>query len=309
MNKNKIILDTDPGNDDLLAIIMALKSELLYIHGLTIVGGNASIEDTTDNALSLLTYLDRTEVPVYVGDPSALNEILISTEEFEEFKSHRIEIHGETGLHIKLPTASIAPQEIHAVDFIISEAEANKGELILVSVGPLTNIALALEKEPRLIDWIKSIHVMGGAIDVPGNVTEYAEFNIYCDPEAANTVLSSGIDVKLCGLDITRVTSVKQDETEWLRGNSPGEKLIRQLLDTVFENTGRNSFSLHDPITVLSVLYPELIDWKAYDVLVICEGSQFGRTVPTLNPNGFVSVGIRIDQEKAKAKIAEILAS
>ena len=307
MNKTKIILDTDPGNDDLLAIIMALKSELLDVRGLTIVGGNASIEHTTGNALSLLTYMERIEVPVYVGNASALNEASTSAEEFEEFKSHRIEIHGETGLHVSLPNPSIGPQKIHAVEFIIGEAERHKGELILVPVGPLTNIALALKKQPRLVDWVKSINLMGGAVNVPGNVTEYAEFNIYCDPEAANAVLSSGIDIKMCGLDITRVTSVKKEETDWLAGNSAGEKIIRRLLNTVFETTGRNSFSLHDPITVLSVLYPELIDWKEYDVSVICEGSQFGKTVGTLNPNGSVSVGIGIDEVLAKAKIAEIL--
>ena len=307
MNKTKIILDTDPGNDDLLAIIMALKSELLDVRGLTIVGGNASIEHTTGNALSLLTYMDRIEVPVYVGDASALNEASTSPEEFEEFKSHRIEIHGETGLHVSLPNPSIGPRNIHAVEFIIEEAERHKGELILVPVGPLTNIALALKKQPRLVDWVKSINLMGGAVNGPGNVTKYAEFNIYCDPEAANAVLSSGIDIKMCGLDITRVTSVKKEETDWLAGNSAGEKIIRRLLNTVFETTGRNSFSLHDPITVLSVLYPELIDWKEYDVSVICEGSQFGKTVGTLNPNSCVSVGIGIDQVLAKAKIAEIL--
>ena len=251
--------------------------------------------------------MDRIEVPVYVGDASALNEASTSPEEFEEFKSHRIEIHGETGLHVSLPNPSIGPQKIHAVEFIIEEAERHKGELILVPVGPLTNIALALKKQPRLVDWVKSINLMGGAVNVPGNVTKYAEFNIYCDPEAANAVLSSGIDIKMCGLDITRVTSVKKEETDWLAGNSAGEKIIRRLLNTVFETTGRNSFSLHDPITVLSVLYPELIDWKEYDVSVICEGSQFGKTVGTLNPNGCVSVGIGIDQVLAKAKIAEIL--
>ena len=307
MNKTKIILDTDPGNDDLLAIIMALKTELLDVRGLTIVGGNASIEHTTVNALSLLTYMERIEVPVYVGNASALNEASTSAEEFEEFKSHRIEIHGETGLHVSLPNPSIGPQKIHAVEFIIGEAERHKGELIIVPVGPLTNIALALKKQPRLVDWVKSINLMGGAVNVPGNVTKYAEFNIYCDPEAANAVLSSGIDIKMCGLDITRVTSVKKEETDWLAGNSAGEKIIRRLLNTVFETTGRNSFSLHDPITVLSVLYPELIDWKEYDVSVICEGSQFGKTVGTLNPNGSVSVGIGIDEVLAKAKIAEIL--
>jgi inosine-uridine nucleoside N-ribohydrolase len=310
MNKIKIILDTDPGNDDLLAIIMALKSQLIDIRGMTIVGGNASLENTTSNALSLLTYMNRVEIPVYVGDPSALNETLTSPEEFSEFKSHRIEIHGETGLHVPLPSPANQPEEMHAVDFIISEAEANKGELVLVPIGPLTNIAMAIKKEPNIKDWVKRIHLMGGAVNVPGNVTEHAEFNIYCDPVAANEVMSSGIEIKLCGLDITRNTSVKREETDWLNGNSPGEKVIRQLLDTVFKKIpDRNYFSLHDPITVLSVLHPELIQWEMFNVSVICNGPESGKTLGTVNAEGSVAVGVNIDQELAKMKIAEILSN
>ncbi len=310
MEKNKIILDTDPGNDDLLAIIMALKSDLIEVRGLTIVGGNASLENTTNNALSLLTYMDRIEVPVYVGDSSALNEISTSAEEFDDFKSHRIEIHGETGLHVPLPKSNIGPKEMHAVDFIISEAESNKGALSLVPIGPLTNIAMAIKKEPNLANWIQGIHLMGGAINVPGNVTQYAEFNIYCDPVAANEVLSSGIKIKLCGLDITRGTFVEREDTNWLGENSLGEQLIRHLLDSVFKKLpDRNRFSLHDPITVLSVLYPELIEWEMYDVSVVCNGPNFGQTIGTPNAEGSVAVGVNIDRELAKLKISEILAT
>ena len=310
MNKIKIILDTDPGNDDILAIIMALKSQLIDIRGMTIVGGNASLENTTSNALSLLTYMNRVEIPVYVGDPSALNETLTSPEEFSEFKSHRIEIHGKTGLHVPLPSPANEPEEMHAVDFIISEAEVNKGELVLVPIGPLTNIAMAIKKEPNLKDWVKRIHLMGGSVNVPGNVTEHAEFNIYCDPVAANEVMSSGIEIMLCGLDITRHTSVKKEETGWLDGNSPGEKVIRKLLDTVFKKIpDRNYFSLHDPINDKSVLHPELIEWEMFDVSVICNGPESGKTLGTVNAEGSVAVGVNIDQELAKMKIAEILSN
>ncbi len=310
MSKTKIILDTDPGNDDLLAIIMALKSELIDIRGMTIVGGNASLENTTNNALSLLTYMNRVDVPVYVGDPSALNERSTSPEEFDEFKSHRIEIHGETGLHVPLPSPSIEPKKMHAVDFIISEAKSNKGDLTLVPIGPLTNIAMAIKKEPDLKDWINCIHLMGGAVNVPGNVTEHAEFNVYCDPVAANEVMSSGIEIKLCGLDITRETSVRREETSWLNGNSPGEQIIRRLLDTVFKKIpDRNYFSLHDPITVLSVLHPELIEWEMFDVSVIPNGPESGKTLGKINSEGSVAVGVNIDQDLAKMKIAEILSN
>ena len=308
MKKTKILIDTDPGNDDLLAIIMALSSPRLDLRGLTVVGGNASLLDTTSNALSLLSYMGRSDVPVYVGYPSAMNETLTSSAKLDEFKSHRSRIHGDTGLHVDLPEPTMKAMDGHAVDFIISESKANKGELVLLPIGPLTNIARAIEKEPKLIDWVKAVHVMGGAVNVPGNITEHAEFNIYCDPEAANEVLSSGLDIKLCGLDITRETSIKREETEWLKGDSPGERLIRELLDIVFRKlTDRNYFSLHDPIAVLSVLHPELIQWKTSKVSVVCDGENVGKTNDLDEPNGSVAIGIDIDEDAAKAKIAEIL--
>jgi inosine-uridine nucleoside N-ribohydrolase len=127
---------------------------------------------------------------------------------------------------------------------------------------------------------------------------------------AADEVMGSGIGIKLCGLDITRETSVKREETDWLGGNSPAEKIIRQLLNTVFRKLpDRDYFSLHDPITVLSVLYPELIDWEMYDVSVVCTGSEFGKTIGTLNIDGTVEVGVNIDQELAKQKISQILST
>ena len=309
MSKIKIILDTDPGNDDLMAIIMALKSDLIDVRGLTVVGGNASIEDTTNNALSLLTYLNRVEVPVYVGNASALNQISTSTEEFDEFVSHRIEIHGESGLHVNLPSPSVQPRQQHAVDFIIEEVESNKGEIILVPVGPLTNIADAIKKQPKLKEWVRAIHVMGGAVGVPGNVTKHAEFNIYCDPEAASDVFASGIEIKLCGLNITRPTSVNKDESDWLQGTSREEVLIDELLTNTFEqNSRRESFSLHDPVAVLSLLYPDLIEWELFDISVISEGPEFGRTIGIVDTEGTVAVGVRINSSLAKEKIADILA-
>ena len=308
MSNTKVIVDTDPGNDDLLAIIMALNSTKLDLLGLTVVGGNATLKDTTNNALSILTYMKRTDIPVYVGDPSALNEKFTTPEEVDDFNSHRSRIHGASGLHINLPKPSVSAKKDHAIDFIIQEARANKGQLVLVPIGPLTNIALAINKEPNLKNWVKSIHVMGGAVNVAGNVTSYAEFNIYCDPVAANEVFSSGIDIKLCGLDITQHTSVKKHETNWLRGNSTGELLIKELMENIYKNDPiRQYFSLHDPITVLSVIHPEMIQWKKSGIDVSTDEIEFGRTVDTDDPNGSVNIATKIDQEAAKARIAQII--
>ncbi|SVB28452.1 uncharacterized protein METZ01_LOCUS181306, partial [marine metagenome] len=119
MKKAKILIDTDPGNDDLLAIVMALSSPHFDLRGLTVVGGNASLVDTTNNALSLLSYMGRPDIRVYVGYPSAMNETLTSSAKLDEFKSHRSRIHGDTGLHVDLPEPTMNPMNGHAVDFII----------------------------------------------------------------------------------------------------------------------------------------------------------------------------------------------
>ena len=157
-------------------------------------------------------------------------------------------------------------------------------------------------------NWGKSIHVMGGAVTAPGNVTPHAEFNIYCDPVAANEVFSSGIDIKLCGLDITQHTSIRKQETNWLKGNSIGEVLIKEMMENLYRNDpSRTSFSLHDPITVLSVIHPEIIDWKKSGIEVITDQFEFGRTIDTENPHGSVSIGTNIQQEVAKAKIAQMI--
>ena len=310
MSTTKVIVDTDPGNDDLLAIVMALNISQLDLLGLTVVGGNATLKDTTNNALSILTYMGRTDIPVYVGDPSALNQKFTTPAEVDEFNSHRSRIHGAHGLHINLPEPSFPAEEDNAVDFIIQQAKANKGQLVLAPIGPLTNIALAIKKEPNLKSWVKSIHVMGGAVNVPGNVTPFAEFNIYCDPVAANEVFSSGMDIKLCGLDITQHTSIKKLETDWLKGNSRGEILIRELMENIYKNdASREFFSLHDPITILSVIHPEMIEWKKSTIDVSTDPIQFGRTIDTNNPEGSVHIATKIDQEAAKTRIAQIIAA
>ena len=150
---------------------------------------------------------------------------------------------------------------------------------------------------------------MGGAVGVPGNVTKHAEFNVYCDPEAANDVFASGIEIKLCGLNITRPTSVNKDESDWLQGTSREEVLIDELLTNTFEqNSRRESFSLHDPVAVLSLLYPDLIKWELYNISVIYDGPEFGRTIGIVDTEGTVAVGVRINSSLAKEKIAEILA-
>ena len=178
----KYIIDTDPGTDDAVAFIAALNSPELNVLALTTVGGNANLEDTTRNALDLMTHLGRPDMPVYRGADTPL------TGEFP----FAYDFHGPGGLSIPLPDSGSTPHPLSAVDYIHDAARDHSGELVILALGPLTNIAQALLDRPELRDRIKELIVMGGAVEVPGNVTPHAEFNTYCDPRAANVVFRSG---------------------------------------------------------------------------------------------------------------------
>ena len=217
----KCIIDTDPGADDVLALIMALNADGagdMEILALTTVEGNARLEHTTANALRLLDYMGRGEIPVYAGESTPLEG---------EFH-HAYEVHGDEGLTVRLPDTELMPAGENAVDFIVETALATPGEVTLFALGPLTNVARALTQEPRLKDALKRVYIMGGQGDGPGNVTPYAEFNIWDDPFAANVVFSSGAPVTLLGLNISHQTSVAPDDESWLTGDTPGERLAAQ---------------------------------------------------------------------------------
>ena len=189
----KIILDCDPGHDDAIAILLAAGNPSIDLLGITTVSGNHNVENTTRNALSTCTAYG-IKVPVAKGSPGPMisDQVLA------------IEIHGETGLDGPvLPPASFDLDERHAVDFIIDTVLAHEPKTVtLVPVGPYTNIALAIRKEPRIIERVKRVVVMGGAY-TRGNITPAAEFNVYGDPEAADVVFRADWDVTMVGLDLT----------------------------------------------------------------------------------------------------------
>lgn len=189
----KILLDCDPGLDDALALLLAHGDPALELVGVTTVGGNVGIARTTANALALREYLHFEQVPVAAG----AGEPLAGT---TRDASH---VHGETGLgNTNLPVATRALDDRHAVDFIIETLRAQPGAIHLVATGPLTNIALALTREPALARWVASFTIMGGSF-TRGNATPTAEFNIYADPEAARIVFSADWQIVMVGLDLT----------------------------------------------------------------------------------------------------------
>jgi purine nucleosidase len=192
--KQRILIDTDPGIDDSLAILLALASPELDLEGLSVVHGNCSVEQGTRNALAVLELARAGHITVAKGCERPLIQPVLFAPE----------THGDNGLgHARLPEPAQKALKQHAVDFMIERLLAAPGEYTLVCVGPLTNLALAMRREPGIIPAIKELVIMGGAIRHEGNTTPLAEFNVYVDPHAAAIVYHSGVPITLVPLDVT----------------------------------------------------------------------------------------------------------
>src|SRR5438270_8662742 len=219
----RIILDTDPGIDDALALFLALASPEVQLEAITTVSGNVDIAFTTYNALTLLELAERTDIPVARGCDRPLIR--------QPFNAAFV--HGDNGLGgLQLPEPHIQPLAKHAIGVIIEKVMAAPGEITLVAIGPLTNIALALRREPRIVRQVREVVIMGGALRVPGNDTPAAEFNIYADPQAAHIVLHGGWPIRLVALDVTMQTSMSRAQVNTLtHSDSPVMKAMGQMLD------------------------------------------------------------------------------
>ena len=287
----KVVIDTDPGTDDAIALVVALNSPQLDILGLTTVGGNARLSHTTRNALRILEFVNRPEIPVYPGSSRPIKGA------FE----YAYGFHGPAGLTVRLPLPKTKAQAGSGVDFIIEAARANRGDLTLIALGPLTNVAKALKIEPRIVDWLNEIVVMGGAVDVPGNVTPHAEFNIFDDPEAARTVFDSGASIRLIGLDVCRKAEVTRADEDWFRGDSQGERLVSRILTNWLKMRGRDeAYSLCDPLAVAAAIRPELFTFSQANVSVETDDSS--RRGETSASYGMGDIMVATDVQAGEAK-------
>jgi len=243
----KIVLDTDPGHDAAIAILLALASPEVEVLGITSVSGNQTLEKTTANALKILEFVDRTDIPVHVGCERPLVR--------EQWAAAYV--HGESGLDgPDLPDPTTKPAEGHAIDFIAKTVEENDG-VVLVPVGPLTNIGLLLARYPGIEKRIARVVLMGGAI-AEGNVTPAAEFNIWADPEAAHRVFTSGIDVTMVGLDVTHKALLVPQKVDELRESGRVGGLVAALYDFYHGHHQRmygwEGSPVHDALAVAHVV-------------------------------------------------------
>ncbi|MEL6436928.1 MAG: nucleoside hydrolase [Pseudomonadota bacterium] len=273
----KIIIDTDPGQDDALAILLALASPELDVLGITAVAGNVPLALTEVNARKICELAGKTDTPVYAGADRPLMRDLVTAEY----------VHGKTGLDgpdLRAPTMPL--QEQHAVDFIIETLRREpSGSVTLCPIGPLTNIALALSRAPDIAPRVAQIVLMGGGFFEGGNVTPTAEFNIYVDPEAAAIVLRSGIDIVMAPLDCTHKALTTQARIDAVRAhNTPVCDAAAALID-FFERFDEDKYGtdggpLHDPCVIAYLLQPDLFTGRHCNVEVET-GSQLtlGMTV------------------------------
>ncbi len=276
MARHTIILDCDPGQDDAIALLLALASpDEIELLAVTAVAGNVPLRLTEGNARRVLTLAGRSEVPVHVG----CDRPLLRPLETAEY------VHGATGLDgAELPPPAAGPAPGHAADAMIALVMSRPaGTVTLCATGPLTNLALALRKEPRLAERLAGIVLMGGAIEL-GNVTPAAEFNIYVDPHAADIVFGCAAPITMFGLDVTHKVLVTEPRLRAIEAiGTPVARAAAGLLDFYSrfdrDRYGEPGGPLHDPCVIAHLVDPSLFRGKACPVMIEREGVCAGRTV------------------------------
>jgi inosine-uridine nucleoside N-ribohydrolase len=297
-----LIVDSDPGLDDALAIGLAVARPELNLLAVTTVGGNADVRHCTTNALRLLSVYGAPDVPVAEGAAGALFGSIVRA----------TEIHGEAGIgKTVLPESSASARPEGAVDLIARILREHPEPVVIAPIGPLTNIALLLRLHPDLAPRIAHICLMGGSIG-DGNTTVSAEFNVYADPEAAAIVFESGLPITMMGLDVTHQAILRTPAAERLRGlgtksAAVAAELVEFALDREGQWYGTPRMAVHDAVAIAHLAIADLVDVAEYDVQVdtgngpargrtVCDG--LSRRVARKGRAMNAQVGIRIDRDR-----------
>ncbi len=286
--KRKIIIDCDPGIDDALTIALALARPDLDIIGITTVAGNNEIQKTTANALITLEYFGRSEIPVYRGASKPLVRDLTFSKDSS---------HGDNGLGDAVFPPSHKETRGDAVTFIEESIKKYPGEITILAIGPLTNIARVVQTAHR--ESIKEIFLMNGAFFVPGNASAFAEFNAFIDPEAARMVYESGIPIKAVGLDITHGAGITREEFDEIsKSNTPQAQFFTKTYTHAMNRKSRKSYALFwDVIALAWFLDPTLIRGVTGSVHVITDGEKVGQTIFE-EGSGSCTIGTSIDSTR-----------
>lgn len=297
MTKRKIIIDTDPGIDDTYAIIAALSYSGFDVLGLTIVAGNVGLEPCVNNALGIVKLMDA-DCKVYPGAAGSLNQL--RNETGYELKTT---VHGESGLgSVTLAPDVTKKSDTHAVDFILETVKAHPDEVEIISLGPMTNLALAIDQDPEAMKQVKAIWSMGGGVHL-GNRTPVAEFNYWFDPEAVRETYALGeaIEINMIGLDITHQTKMTLDDLFFLRTEC-GE--VGQILsdiaahyqDMYWKFIKQTGVIIHDLVAVMTAIDPTLTDQfdilKGVNLQIETEGICKGQTVVQKHQSLFAEAGL-----------------
>jgi purine nucleosidase len=287
-----IILDCDPGVDDALAIAFAAGHPGIKLAGITSVAGNVGLARTTRNALDVADFVGAGDVPVTAGCAGPLLRPALDARH----------VHGTTGLGgAVLPESRHDPSGGHASDFIIETIAAAPGEITLVATGPLTNVALALRKEPRIASWVRQFVIMGGSAG-RGNVTPAAEYNIWADPEAAAIAFSAGWTVWMIGLDVTLQALATEPVRARLASLGPlGSVLLLPALAGYSEPQGPLDPPVHDVCAVTAVAAPQIFGFTEASVAVetvgrLTSGMTVTEFAPSGPPNAQVATSIDVDR-------------
>ncbi|HUY70179.1 MAG TPA: nucleoside hydrolase [Candidatus Baltobacteraceae bacterium] len=269
-----IIISTDPGHDDAMAIMLAVRSGMFRIRAITTVAGNSTVANTTRNARYVLDLLRAQDIPVYSGSSRPLKRPLVQAV-----------VHGKSGLE------GIDPKNApmltgNAVEKTIEIVRRNPGKITLVTLGPLTDVAKAMLKSPRAMSRLKEIVMMGGAIRVPGNKNRVAEFNIFVDPEAADVVFRFPVKKTLVPLDTCNQVSLQLSDFRKIADpelREPLMRMARPYITNLAKNEGANGALMYDPLTIYYLMNPRACRSQAYDIAVETKGELTrGMTVAEL---------------------------
>lgn len=294
----RIVVDTDPGVDDAIALLLALAAPGWEVAGLTGVGGNVPLARGVRNALALLEYAGREDIPVLRGSSRPLQGKFPYAQHF----------HGWSGLSRRLPSPRRQPATLSAVDFLAGQLRAFPGQIHLAALGPLTNLARLERQYPGRLAQAAAIVVMGGAVDAPGNSTPAAEFNFYSDPLAAAEVLNCGAPLTLVDLAACRQVAIGRDDAANLRANNRLGELAAQLLQNWFRRDAqRQRFEFYDPLAMAALLEPAVLTTRPATIAVeTAAGPQLGES-RAAGPAGPMAVADAVDTARFFGLLRETL--